>query len=61
MNIKFDFLDQGNYKTTICKDGVNADRNVADYILMDTTIKKNDAFKVPLAPGGSFQIRLQKQ
>ena len=61
INIKFDFLDKGNYKTTICKDGVNANRYAADYILMDTTVKKNDEIKVHLAPGGGFLIRLEKQ
>lgn len=61
INIKFDFLDQGSYKTTICKDGVNADRYAADYIVTDTTVKKNDAVNVHLAPGGGFLIRLEKQ
>jgi alpha-glucosidase len=61
INIKFDFLDSGNYKATICKDGVNADRYAADYILMDTTVKKNDDIKIHLAPGGGFLIRLQKE
>ena len=60
INIKFDFLDKGNYKATICKDGVNADRYAADYILMDTTVKKNDEIKVHLAPGGGFLISLEK-
>ena len=60
INIKFDFLDNGNYKTTICKDGVNADRYAADYILMVTPVKKNDVIKVHLAPGGGFLMRLEK-
>jgi len=62
INIKFDFLDaSGSYKTTICKDGVNADRYAADYILIKTTVKKNDEIKIHLAPGGGFLIRLEKQ
>ena len=62
IDIKFDFLDaDANYKVTICKDGVNADRYAADYILSDTTIKKNDAIKIHLAPGGGFLIKLEKQ
>jgi alpha-glucosidase len=60
LHIKFDFLDKGNYKATICKDGINADRYAADYILMDTTVKKNDKIKVHLAPGGGFVISLEK-
>ena len=60
--IKFDFLDDsGNYKATICKDGVNADRYAADYILTDTILKKNDSIKIHLAPGGGFLIKLEKE
>jgi alpha-glucosidase len=60
--IKFDFLDgSGNYKATICKDGVNADRYAADYILSDTTLQKNDVMKIHLAPGGGFVIKLTKE
>ena len=61
VNIKFDFLEKGNYKSAICKDGVNADRYAADYILMNTTLKKNDEIKVHLAPGGGFLISLEKK
>ena len=62
ININFDFLDDtGNYKATICKDGVNAERYAADYILTDTTVKKNDTINFHLAPGGGFFIRLEKQ
>jgi alpha-glucosidase len=62
VDIKFDFLDAGaGYKVVICKDGVNADRYAADYILMDTTIKKNDDIRIHLAPGGGFLIRLLRQ
>ena len=61
IDIKFDFIGEGNYKAVICKDGVNAERYAADYILMESTIKKNDTIKFHLAPGGGFFIRLQKQ
>ena len=60
INIKLDFLDNGNYKATICKDGVNADRYAADYTLTDATVKKNDEIKVHLAQGGGFLITLEK-
>lgn len=40
INMTFDFLPEGYYKATICKDGVNAERHVADYILTDTMMKK---------------------
>ena len=62
LTVKFDFLDDGNYKATICKDGVNADRYAADYVIQkDVLVKKNDSIKIHLAPGGGFLIRLEKQ
>jgi alpha-glucosidase len=61
INMTFDFIADGNYKATICKDGVNAERYAADYILTDTMVKKNDTMHLHLAPGGGFFIRLQKQ
>ncbi len=62
IDITFDFLDEGaGYKATICKDGINADRYAADYLLSDTTIKKNDSIKIHLAPGGGFLIKLEKE
>lgn len=62
LDIKFNFLDEGaSYTATICKDGINADRYAADYILSDTTIKKNDSINIHLASGGGFLIKLQKQ
>lgn len=62
MTIKLDFLSAGNYKATICKDGINADRYAGDYVIQkDRTIKNNDEIKIHLAPGGGFLIRLDKQ
>lgn len=62
LTVKFDFLDEGIYKATICKDGVNADRYAADYVIRkDVPVKKNDSIKIHLAPGGGFLIRLDKQ
>lgn len=61
IDIKFDFIGEGNYKAVICKDGINADRYAADYVLTETIIKKNDTIKFHLVPGGGFFIQLQKQ
>ena len=61
LTITFDFLDAGaDYEATICKDGVNADKYAADYILTNSSIKKGDSIKIHLAPGGGFLIRLIK-
>lgn len=60
LGIKLYFLDKGDYRTTICKDGVNADRYAADYIIMETTLKQNDTIDVHMAPGGGFLLCLKK-
>ena len=62
LNVTFDFLDDVNYKATICKDAINADRYAADYVLQkDVPVKKNKSMKIHLPPGGGFLIRLNKQ
>jgi alpha-glucosidase len=62
VDLKLDFLDPaGAYKAAVCKDGINADRYAADYILSDTILQKNDVIKIHLAPGGGFVIKLTKK
>ncbi|HWD88949.1 MAG TPA: glycoside hydrolase family 97 protein [Mucilaginibacter sp.] len=62
IELKFDFLDDNaNYAATISKDGVNADRYPADYLISESTVKKGDLLKIKLAPGGGFLIRLLKK
>ncbi|MCW3118652.1 MAG: alpha-glucosidase [Chitinophagaceae bacterium] len=61
LDLKFDFLDDGVYKATLCKDGVNADRYASDYIIETSLVKKNDSMKIHLAPGGGMMLRLEKQ
>jgi alpha-glucosidase len=59
--LKFDFLEQFQYKATICKDGINADRYAADYALTNNhQIKKDDSMSIHFAPGGGFLIKLEK-
>lgn len=59
--IDLSFLDNNNYTTTICKDGVNANRNAIDYSIEKTSVKRNSKIPVHLAPNGGFLIRLIKQ
>ena len=62
IQLKFDYLDNGNYKATVCRDGVNADRYAADYIIQkDIPVTSHDEMKIHMAPGGGFLIRLDKQ
>jgi len=60
LTVKLDFLDAGGYQAIVCKDGINADRYAADYILADTAVKKNDVLRFHLAPGGGFFMHLKK-
>jgi alpha-glucosidase len=59
-NISFDFLDEGNYTATICKDGINADRYASDYKIEKTTINKKTILPIHLAPGGGFMMKIEK-
>ncbi len=62
LTISLDFLGAGNYKATICKDGINADRYAADYVIQkNIPTKNNDEIKIHIAPGGGFLIRLDKE
>ncbi len=62
VTIKMDFLGAGNYKATICKDGINADRYAADYVIQkNIPVKNNDELKLHMAPGGGFLIRLNEE
>ncbi|MHA4844527.1 glycoside hydrolase family 97 C-terminal domain-containing protein [Flavitalea antarctica] len=59
---KLDFLDDGNYSATICKDGVNADQYAADCDLKkNIPVKKGEELNIHLAPGGGFLIWIDKQ
>jgi alpha-glucosidase len=60
-SVDFSFLTAGKYKATICRDGVNADRNAMDYILEKSEIKPGNKMPIHLAPGGGFAIRLLKE
>lgn len=61
MKISFDFLGEGNYQATICRDGINADRYGADYVIEKSEVNKAAKLKLHLAPGGGFFIRLEKK
>ena len=62
ITLKLSFLSYGQYKATICRDGINADRYAADYIIQkDIPVKKDDEIRIHLAPGGGFLIKLDKR
>ncbi len=59
--IDLSFLGEGNYAATICKDGINADRNAMDYVIEEKTLYVNDSLEIHIAPGGGFLVRLRKK
>jgi len=58
VSLSFDFLKEGNYKTTICKDGLNAHNYASDYELLQKSIQKTSKETIHLAPGGGFLLKL---
>ena len=60
ITVKLDFLEDGNFKATICKDGVNAHNYGADYELTEKNFNKNYSPEIHLAPGGGFLLKLEK-
>lgn len=61
INIDLSFLNNGNYKATICKDGINADRNAMDYAIEEKLVTAHDSLQIHLAPAGGFLVRLYKK
>ncbi len=61
VKLNFDFLEEDQYNATICKDGINADRYAADYVLTNShQVKKGDLMSIHIAPGGGFLMKLKK-
>jgi alpha-glucosidase len=60
-NFDFSFLPAGSYQATVCRDGINADRNAMDYIIEKKDISPASNMNLHIAPGGGFVIRLIKK
>ena len=61
MDLKLDFLSEGNYEITIWQDGINANRRGSDYKMVTKEVKKGDTLKVDLAPGGGWAAVITKK
>ncbi len=53
-----DFLAEGSYNLTACKDGVNAHNYGSDYIMNESLANKSTPYNLKMAPGGGFLIKL---
>ncbi|ULQ54154.1 glycoside hydrolase family 97 protein [Flavihumibacter fluvii] len=60
INVKFDFLNVGDYTATFCKDGVNADHYAADYLLEQFKVNQQTELPIHLAPGGGFLLKIER-
>lgn len=60
-NLNLDFLGDGNYVATVCKDGINC-RTVMRRIMHCETfdVTKECCLPLSMASGGGFVIRIKK-
>ncbi len=58
IELNFSFLGEGNYSAEIFKDGINADRNAADYKRELMNVTNKSIVKVKMAPGGGWAARI---
>ena len=61
LSVPLNFLPDGNYEATLCEDGVNADRNAADYSIQSRSIRSGETIKIQMAPGGGYLLRLKRK
>lgn len=54
LEVKLDFLREGEFEAVILKDGVNAGRYGADFKRVTQTIRRGDLLALDLAPGGGW-------
>jgi len=60
-NLPLHFLGDGEYRATICEDGLNADRYAADYKISSRTVSSKDSLKFIVQPGGGYMVRMIKK
>jgi alpha-glucosidase len=60
LTFDFSFLGDGNFEAVIFKDGINADRDAADYTKEVMRFSSNNTMTIHLAPGGGWAARIVK-
>lgn len=58
LELRFDFLPQGQFAMTSYEDGVNAHRVGSDYRMKKGKVNRQSVLKVRLAPGGGWAARI---
>ncbi|MDD4969410.1 MAG: glycoside hydrolase family 97 protein [Paludibacter sp.] len=60
LDVDLSFLPEGQYKTEIFSDGINADRDATDYNREEKIVTNKDKLEIHLANGGGWAARLEK-
>ena len=61
LTIDLGFLESGNFKAELFKDGVNASKSASDYKKENLLVSSDSKLTVRLAPGGGFSAKIEKQ
>jgi len=61
LEVDLSFLDSGNYKVELFRDGINADRHAEDYKKETMTVNASDDLNIHMAPGGGWVAKLKKE
>jgi alpha-glucosidase len=59
LTLDLSFLGTGNFEAVIFKDGINADRDAADYKKETIKVSSAEKLKINLAPGGGWAARIE--
>ncbi|MEG1585681.1 MAG: glycoside hydrolase family 97 protein [Bacteroidales bacterium] len=60
MELDLSFLDEGNYRMVIFKDGINADRTATDYVKEIIPVPADRKMNIQMAPGGGWVAKIVK-
>lgn len=61
VSVDFSFLPHGKqYKATVYTDGINAEKQAADYAVNETDVNANTQIEIHMASGGGFAIRIRE-
>jgi len=59
-SLSLDFIGEGKFTATFCKDGINADKFAADYAITSFEADKQTVLPIHMAQGGGFMLKLTK-
>ncbi|MBS3772325.1 MAG: glycoside hydrolase family 97 catalytic domain-containing protein, partial [Bacteroidales bacterium] len=61
LEVDLSFLDSGDYKVELFRDGINADRHAEDYKKETITVNASEDLSIHMAPGGGWVAKLKKE